>query len=114
MFFHYHQNNSGGGMDIDDNIHINIIIEAKDNLHADTLAQQIGIYFDGIEKGEDCECCGDRWSRQCSVQDGEDYPNLYGRKVTSYKKELLPFANGKVNILGYIYYLDGRKEVIVE
>ena len=28
---------------------------------ANRTAQDKGLYFDGVEKGIDCECCGDRW-----------------------------------------------------
>ena len=27
------------------------------------LAEDIGLYFDGVEQGMDCSCCGDRWYR---------------------------------------------------
>ncbi len=30
------------------------------------------IYFDGVEKGVDCECCGDRWN-----EDGDKEVNVY-------------------------------------
>ena len=38
-------------------------IEAKSAEQANQLAEQHGIYFDGVERGIDCDCCGDRWTR---------------------------------------------------
>lgn len=59
MFYTYHQNNSGGffkGPSI-------VIVEADSHEEADEIAQENGVYFDGVDKGIDCECCGDRWYR---------------------------------------------------
>jgi len=60
--FHYHQNNSGGYFDIDDDLTKNVIIEASNKDEANDIAKRIGIYFNGVINGFDCECCGDRWS----------------------------------------------------
>jgi len=67
--YRYHQNNSGGfvvdmptltasegyveGFDV--------YIYALSKEAANRIAQDKGLYFDGVEKGIDCECCGDRW-----------------------------------------------------
>lgn len=63
-FFKFAQNNSGGSFDIDDAAGIGprVWIEANDEAHAMQRARDIGLYFDGVEKGNDCPCCGDRWS----------------------------------------------------
>lgn len=73
-FFRFHQNNSGGSFDIDDERGIgpNVWIEADDADDANARAQEIGIYFDGVDKGEDCECCGNRWYEASGT--GEDHP----------------------------------------
>jgi len=62
-WFHYRQNNSGGTFVIDDAAGLGpeVYIEAYDSDHADERAEQLGIYFDGVNEGSDCECCGDRW-----------------------------------------------------
>lgn len=62
-FYEFHQNNSGGSFDIDDNRGIGpyVWIEAVDLDHAVSRASNIGIYFDGVANGQDCPCCGDRW-----------------------------------------------------
>ena len=76
-WFHFCQNNSGGSFDIDDERGIGpqVWIEADDADHANYRAGRLGIYFDGVSKGRDCSCCGDRWYEAWS-DDGEDRPNL--------------------------------------
>lgn len=70
-FFEFNQNNSGGSFDIDDAAGIgpHVWIEADNSGHANERAESIGIYFDGVEHGTDCDCCGDRWYETWS-QDG--------------------------------------------
>lgn len=62
-FYHFSQNNSGGMFDIEPSrgIGVDVWIEAVDADHANSRAEQIGLYFNGVEDGSDCECCGDRW-----------------------------------------------------
>ena len=77
-WFTFRQNNSGGLFDIDKNLNVFVIIEAYDEDHALDRAIELGIYFDGVEHGTDCECCGDRWSRYC---DESDVPSIYGESI---------------------------------
>lgn len=76
-WFHYRQNNSGGGYDIDADAGIaeSVWIEARDAEEADYRAQRIGIYFNGCDKGLDCRRCGDRWYEASSYDSG-DAPNM--------------------------------------
>lgn len=60
MFYGYDQNNSGGTYSTPI---IQLWVEADSPQEADQLAQRHGVYFDGVDLGLDCECCGDRWSR---------------------------------------------------
>jgi hypothetical protein len=62
-FFEFHQNNSGGSFSIDDERGIgpNVWVEALNEADANSRAEGLGIYFDGVDDGIDCECCGDRW-----------------------------------------------------
>lgn len=99
MFFTYSQNNSGGGFDTDEKKGIGtyVIVEADNSNEADTIAESIGIYFDGVLTGSDCECCGDRWY---SAYEGHDAPEVYGENV----------EKGVVNGFwtdGYIHYKNG-------
>jgi hypothetical protein len=69
-WFHFRQNNSGGSFDVNDEKGIgpHVYIEAIDADHANVRAEALGIYFDGVDQGNDCECCGDRWN---SVSDNK-------------------------------------------
>lgn len=81
MFYTYDQNNSGGGFDCDDNVCQHVIIEAADADDADSRAEALGIYFNGVAAGIDCECCGDRWYPASPWRDGTDTPQVYGKTV---------------------------------
>lgn len=44
-------------------------VMAKDEKQAMEFAEHFGgLYFDGVDMGFDCECCGDRWS--APIQNG--------------------------------------------
>lgn len=62
FFFTFNQNNSGGHFHEckHDGICEYVIIEAHDAKEANARAEEIGLYFDGVETESDCECCGDR------------------------------------------------------
>ena len=59
--FTFLQNNSGG-VYLED-MPVKLTIEARDADEANEKAVAFGVYFDGVESGEDCDCCGDRWTR---------------------------------------------------
>jgi hypothetical protein len=43
---------------------VDVWVMARSEAEADELVQKYaGVYFDGIERGLDCDCCGDRWYR---------------------------------------------------
>jgi hypothetical protein len=56
----YGQNNSGGGFD--EEAGYSTYIRAPSASQADRIAIKNGIYFNGVDNGPDCPCCGDRWS----------------------------------------------------
>lgn len=71
MFYTYNQNNSGG-------LFIGaktVIVEADSTEEADSIAQENDIYFQGVSKGWDCGCCGDRWY---PAWEGTEEPEIYG------------------------------------
>jgi len=43
------------------NLAIYVVIERDTKEEADIFAEDLGIYFDGIRRGFDQACCGDRW-----------------------------------------------------
>lgn len=70
-FFTFYQNNSGGYFLEDEDVDHYVVIQAKNHHEANDKAQDIGIYFDGVKKGIDCDCCGDRWN-EVGINDGSD------------------------------------------
>jgi len=74
-FFTFYQNNSGGVFDGPAHY---VIVEASDAEEAATRAETVGVYFNGVEDGLDCECCGDRWYPP-SEGDGTEVPEIYGQ-----------------------------------
>jgi hypothetical protein len=71
-YFHFFQNPSFGVFDTDAGAAENVWIEAPDAHLANLRALKFGIYFDGVDQGRDCSCCGDRWDR--AYGDGCDVP----------------------------------------
>lgn len=103
-FFTFCQNNSGGSFIINDNVSEFVIIEAIDSTHANSIAENIGIYFNGCDTGDDCPCCGDRWYPVWRDEDGEDIPLIYGEPPSMHKSSFV--AAGKSII---VHYLNGEK-----
>jgi hypothetical protein len=57
-----------------------VLIEADNAGEATERALRMGIYFDGVNSGMDCECCGDRWYEPWRDA-GSEHPEVYGRNV---------------------------------
>lgn len=77
-FYTYVQNNSGGGYEGNYKF---VIVEAKTAPGADEAAERSGyVYFDGVERGLDCDCCGNRWSRVWASERSL-WPQIYGESV---------------------------------
>lgn len=107
-FFEFSQNNSGGGFDFDAEQGIShfVIIEAVDAEHANYLARQIGLYFDGYG---DCQCCGNRWGEAWG--EGDPVPSIYGDPAKEVKFGPYPLQMKWMNgPEGFIHYADGRVE----
>lgn len=84
-FYEFSQNNSGGGFDVDDKLCHRLFIEAEDSDSANEIAKTLGVYFDGVDKGDDCNCCGDRWSEAYGPFDLERI-NANGYEVTVFER----------------------------
>jgi hypothetical protein len=96
MFFTFSQNNSFGTFDVDDNVDHYVIIEAESADEANHIAESIGIYFDGVEKGIDCECCGDRWYPV--YNEGVEKPEIYGNTPSEYTYQyIIYYKNGTID-----------------
>lgn len=102
MFYAFRQNNTGGSFDYDNERGITevVIVEADSAEEANNRAEQIGIYFGGVDSGDDCPCCGDRWYGVWDKGDLE--PSLYGRPIKETKRPAwIHFKDGtKVSING--------------
>lgn len=111
MFYHYSQNNSGGSFDFDGERGIthHVIIEAQNAEQANDLAEEIGLYFNGCDYGEDFSCCGDRWFE--AYGEGDEEPMIYGEPATSGWKPRWHKWMGE-NPEAYIHFADGRIEAI--
>lgn len=107
MFYEFRQNNSGGGFEFSAESGIThfVIIEAEDHEEANSIAQSIGIYFDGIDSGIDCNCCGDRW-HSAWYSDGTEEPRLYGEVVEDDWKCHYRWMGNDPEL--FIHYSDGR------
>lgn len=104
-FYTFSQNNSGGYFDINENVREYVIIEAEDHNQANKKAEEISIYFNGCETGQDCDCCGDRWS-EAWESDGRDEPMIYGTAASETEASIFRKSC-------FIYYLNGKKEEII-
>lgn len=60
--YEYRQNNTGGTFVNNEQVSICVLIVADNVWEANHIADTIGIYFNGVQAGRDCACCGDRWS----------------------------------------------------
>lgn len=104
MFYSYRQNNSGGYFEFNDEegITIEVIVEANSVQQANALANSIGLYFDGVDSGIDCSCCGDRWSEPWREDDAEEslptesyYDGLYEQDTAKGKTICIHYLNGE-------------------
>lgn len=107
MFYTFRQNNSGGSFHVDSRVAQYVVIEANDSSEANARAQEIGIYFNGVYDGGDCECCGDRWY-EASSYDGTETSTLYGEPVESYEDKVR-FTPSEEPLI-HVYYLNGEKK----
>lgn len=104
-FYTFTQNNSGGYFDNDDNVCELVIIEAKSVEQVNNKALDVGIYFNGVDTGEDCSCCGDRWSEMWDEDGGKEVPMIYNTPVKEAGSSI--FRDKCI-----IHYLNGEKEIM--
>lgn len=98
--YEFQQNNSGGQFDTGNGLAVTVLIEAENEDHANVIAEGIGIYFDGVYEGRDCERCGERWTGAAWNFDSiDDY--LKDVRISHLNAE-----KGVTEIA--VHYLDGR------
>lgn len=61
MFYLITQNNSYGVFEVNEKLCHRLIIETNSEEEALDKAEELGCYYNGVSKGIDCSCCGDRW-----------------------------------------------------
>lgn len=101
-FYEFTQNNSGGSFVTNKNLCHRLIIEGESQKKAEEKAFKMGVYYDGVSDGIDCDCCGDRWSAPSELI----FPYRYGtfdkteaqkkakKYGADYKKTTWGFRNG--------------------
>lgn len=107
-FYTFMQNNSGGVFKNNKNVTEIVIIEANDTADANLRAERIGIYFDGVNAGYDCACCGDRWSEAYEWggrDEGTEKPEIYGMSIEDYLNDRF---NSRRSI--FVHYKNGTKK----
>lgn len=97
-FYKFGQNNSGGFFQVDDKACHRLFIEANTFAEAVDKAEELGCYWNGVDEGIDCECCGDRWSLYEDVVDIEKYKSE-GYKCSSLSKKHWNEHYGKYKII---------------
>lgn len=83
-WYEFYQNNSGGKFIINDNLCRLLYIEAENYPEAKKKAEDLGCYWDGVQKGIDCPCCGDRWNDYEHLVDWSSYSEK-GYKVRAWE-----------------------------
>jgi hypothetical protein len=122
-FWEFSQNNSGGVYTVNEKICHTLYIEADSEDKAKEKAFDLGVYFDGVVSGIDCDCCGDRWSKYTSCvdlncgnyarEDANKYAELYNANIKKKEGKVYKSANSEVedcvlvfsNIIDYAQFM---------
>lgn len=110
-WYEFSQNNSGGSFITNKKVCHRVYIEAADADEANSKAETLGIYFNGIESGEDCPCCGDRWYP--AEGEGDKFPYSYTKELVfntpeEYMQYLANTYGWNMKPEARLYYNDGR------
>lgn len=110
MYYTYRQSNPGGSFIQDDRVGQYVIIEADNPRDANRHAERIGIYFNGVDEGRDCSCCGDRWYPAGDFSDkGTEQPTIYDEPIDKFVESQLFSPLEKIMTV-HIYRKDGGHE----
>lgn len=111
-YFTYGQNNTGGNFVYDNvkGIATYVMIEAESADKANQKAEELGLYWNGVDTSSDCDCCGDRWYPASSDAEGDIRPSIYGMPVQflTIKNDLIKWH--KEGYECFVHYADGRVE----
>lgn len=109
MFYSFRQNNTKGVFQFkEDAFSVFTLIEADTRKDAVQKAETLGIYFDGRDKGLDCICCGDRWSKPSEL-DTNTFPEICRQDVSKgvYTCDTKQWKNNE-HPEGFIHYANGK------
>lgn len=114
MFYEFNQNNSGGSFDVTDTLCHRLLIQADNEKDAILVAESLGCYWNGCDSGTDCDCCGDRWSKDFIDEIPESdikYDDIVFQNVEQYAQH---FANeyGWTTPDCRIFYKNGKVKEI--
>ena len=107
-WYEFVQNNSGGHFVVTSTICNRLFIEASDFDEAVEKAESLGCYWNGVLKGLDCPCCGDRWDRY----------NYRPIDLSKYNGDIKNYAQWLADEYGWtspdgrIFYADGSIEEV--
>jgi hypothetical protein len=108
-WYEFNQNNSGGVFEVTDTVCHRVWIQAGSIDAAVQKAAALGVYFNGVEDGLDCACCGDRWYEPYGAT---EFPVPYdkGESLATVEQyaEFLRDRYGWTDPDSMIYYADGR------
>ncbi len=110
MFYTYEQNKRGVSI-VNEHIKHYVIIEAASAKEADEKAENVGIYFDGVDKEIDYPWRGDRWSRAEDPSfgsKGTKKPEIYGRSIIRFFSERINNNDLSEDVI--IYHKNGKVE----
>lgn len=115
-WYKFSQNNSGGSFIVTDTLCHNVWIEADSLSIAVDQAKDLGVYFDGVSKGFDCDCCGDRWYEPWEAQ---EFPVKWSEtksfETVEEYAQYLADRYGWTSPDARLYYKDGTvKEIYME
>jgi hypothetical protein len=85
-FYEFTQNNTGGSFVTDFQVCHRLLIEANSAEEANIKAESMGVYFNGVDEGYDCPCCGDRWYGGNEVTFPYSYGTMTEKEASSVAK----------------------------
>jgi len=118
MFYEFSQNNSGGSFVVNKKLTHRLFVEADSVEEACVFAKSLGCYWNGVDEGLDCDCCGDRWHKPWD-DDGVTYPYEWSKGIVfnSVEEHAQYVANnyGMTVPDARIFYKDGSvKEIVAD
>ena len=107
-WFLFQQNNSGGYFDVDNKVCHRVFIQATNASEAEDIAEGLGIYFNGVDNGNDCGCCGDRWSSADIVELPVKYFGAIELTTVEEYAQYLADTYGSTTPDGRLFYKNGN------